>query len=89
MGKEFFIRQLAEKWGVSLDKASSLYDGFVDSLRDIVADHEEVRLTGFGIFTQKVRAARTGRNPRTGEAIEISEKKYLAFKPWKTFYSAE
>ena len=52
-------------------------------ITDALKANDSVQLVGFGTFEVKTRAARTGKNPRTGEAVEVAAKKVPAFKPGK------
>lgn len=54
-----------------------------DQIQESLARGEKVHMLPFGIFTVKSRAARSGRNPKTGEPIDISERKVIKFKPAK------
>jgi len=87
MNKEDFIRQFAKELDISLDKSKDIYDTFVKVLAESVSEHKDVRLAGFGIFKHKKRKARVGRNPRTGEPLNIAEKTSLGFTPWRNFFS--
>ena len=60
----------------------------VPRLTTALANGEEVRIAGFGTFAAKTRAARTGRNPQTGEAISISASKSPSFKAGKALRDA-
>ena len=55
----------------------------LDSITEALAEGERVELRGFGAFSVKNREARTGRNPRTGETVEVDEKWVPFFKPGK------
>jgi len=58
---------------------STVLDGICDAL----AQGKRVELRGFGVFSVKVRASRTGRNPRTGQAVDVSEKRAPFFRTGK------
>ena len=63
-------------------------DATIDSITDALKDGEQVVLVGFGTFHVKDRAARTGRNPRTGETIQIKASKSPGFKAGKVLKDA-
>jgi DNA-binding protein HU-beta len=65
-------------------KAREVLDELVDVVTQAMKSGDEVRLLGFGTFKVKTRAARTGRNPQTGETMNIPEKKVISFKASKT-----
>ena len=60
-------------------------DLFIETVEETVKSGDKVQLIGFGTFEAKTRAARTGKNPRTGEAIKIAESKVPAFKAGAAF----
>lgn len=61
---------------------------FLENIADALFNGEKVAIHGFGTFETKQRAARTGRNPRTGEALEIEEATTVSFKPAKALKDA-
>lgn len=63
--------------------ARAAVDAVCEAIRTITADDEKVRIHGFGTFERKLRAGRTGRNPRTGEPVQIAARKALVFKATK------
>jgi len=81
--KKELAAYLASVSGTNRAFAEKLVGDLCDRIRVEVAQGNLVNLQGFGKFEQKTRAARTGRNPRTGEAVEIAEKKVITFKPAK------
>lgn len=86
MTKIDFVRAWADKLKnevgveVSDKQAKTMFELFVQMIIDHLKTHNEVLVSGLGIFKIKDRAARTGRNPKTGEAIKIAAKKAVAFK---------
>lgn len=64
-------------------KAGEAIDAFIDSISDAIAANDKVQLIGFGTFEVRERAARTGRNPQTGEEMTIPAGKAPVFKAWK------
>jgi DNA-binding protein HU-beta len=73
-----------------LPKASAgrALDAVIDSITQALKNNDQVTLVGFGTFAVKARAARTGRNPKTGESIEIKASNQPGFKPGKALKDA-
>ncbi|MFA5624936.1 MAG: HU family DNA-binding protein [Bradymonadales bacterium] len=67
--------------GLSKRQVTEIVDAVFDSLAEAIRDSERFSYPGFGTFSVKERAAREGRNPRTGESIQISASKTVGFKP--------
>ena len=84
MNKAEMADRLAVRTGLGKAVAREAVDGVFAAIGDALADGEEVRITGFGIFGTRSRPARTGRNPRTGEAISVSASTSPSFKAGKT-----
>ena len=81
MNKAELIGSIADKSGLSKADASKALDALVASVTDALSGGERVSLVGFGSWSVDERGARTGRNPRTGEEIQIAAKKVVKFKP--------
>ena len=88
MNKATLIAQIAEKSGLERKQAEKALDAFVDSVTSALKAGDKVQLVGFGSFEVKERAAHSGRNPATGETIEIPASKSPVFKAGKTFKDA-
>ncbi len=88
MNKSELIDAIAEDADISKASASRALDSVIDSITNSMKKDDSVTLVGFGTFTVRNRAARTGRNPRTGEAIQIKAAKVPAFKPGKALKDA-
>ena len=88
MNKTQLIEQISEAADLSKASASRALDAVIDTIIATLKDGEEVVLTGFGTFLGRERAARTGRNPQTGEEIQIQAMKVPAFKAGKAFKDA-
>jgi len=90
MNKVELIEKLQYKTKTPIAKAEveRIVNGFMDEVKNAVANGDSVQLTGFGTFENRRRAAREARNPQTGEAILIPEKRVPAFKPGKAFKDA-
>ena len=80
MNKTELVAAVAAKAELSKKDAEAAVRAVFDSVKDALAEGDKVSLIGFGTFSVKTRAARTGLNPRTKETIEIPESKVPAFK---------
>lgn len=80
MNKTELVAAVATKADLSKKDAEAVVKAVLDAVTEALADGEKVALVGFGTFEVKERAARTGKNPRTGEAIEIPASKVPSFK---------
>ena len=83
MNKVTLVAKIAEKSGLSKKQAVLALGAFIDSVTEALKEGDKVQLMGFGTFEVKERAARTGRNPSTGETIEIPASKTPSFKAGK------
>ncbi len=88
MNKSELIEAVAESADISKAAAARAVDAVVESVTDALREGDQVTLVGFGTFTVRDRAARTGRNPRTGETIQIPASKVPGFKPGKALKDA-
>ncbi len=89
MNKAELIEQLATKTGAaSKAEVGRWVDTFVDMIINTLKKGDEVAIAGFGTFSVRSRAARTGRNPKTGETISIAATKVPKFKAGKGFKEA-
>ena len=84
MNKAELIDALAARLG---DKktASSALDAVLAEIQTAVTKGDRVAITGFGVFEKRVRAARTARNPRTGESVKVKKTSEPAFRPGQSF----
>jgi DNA-binding protein HU-beta len=80
--KKDVTRALAARLAVTLSHADTIVDNFVEVLQETIKT-QELKLAGLGSFKQVVRAARQGRNPRTGQPITIPAKTVVKFKAAK------
>lgn len=83
MTKAELTAAIAEHADIAKADASRVLDGFTTAVTSALARGQDVTLVGFGTFTVRERAARTGRNPATGAEIEIQASKTVGFKPGK------
>ncbi len=81
MNKDSLVASMAEKSGLTRKDCESALAAFTKSVSGALAKKEKVTLIGFGTFSVVTRAARTGRNPSTGEPMEIPEKDVPKFSP--------
>ena len=88
MNKSELIEAVAEGADISKAAATRAVDTMISSVIDTLAKGDQVAIAGFGSFVVRERAARTGRNPRTGEEIQIAASKNPAFKAGKAFKDA-
>lgn len=80
MTKPELVSAMSEKTGVSKKDAAASIDAFVEIISDVLKHGDKLQLVGFGTFEVSERAARTGRNPQTGEDIKIPAAKIPKFK---------
>lgn len=80
MNKTELIAEVAEKSGLSKKDAEAAVKAVIDSVTEALVQGDKVQLVGFGTFEVRERAARFGRDPRTGESMEIAASKAPAFK---------
>ena len=83
MNKTELIAAVAEKANLSKKDADSAVNAVIDSIVEAVAANDKVQLVGFGTFEVAERAAREGRNPKTGETMPIAASKTPKFKAGK------
>ena len=83
MNKNELVAAMTEKSGLTKKDCEAALDAFTAAVGDALKGGEKVQLVGFGTFEVRERAARTGRNPRTKETVEIAASKAPAFKPGK------
>lgn len=88
MNKTDLVNSVAEETEFSKKDAAKVVDVVFESITDSLKDGDKVQLIGFGNFEVRERSARKGRNPQTGEEIEISASKVPAFKPGKALKDA-
>ena len=74
---------IADKADISSAKANDVLSAILDEITNALARKESVSLIGFGTFENRHRNARTGKNPQTGEAIQIAASNTVGFKPGK------
>jgi len=88
MNKSDLIEIMADAADISKSAAGRALDGFTDAIAVALKGGDSVSVIGFGTFSVKERSARTGRNPQTGETIEIAASKTPSFKAGKALKDA-
>lgn len=88
MNKSELVQSVADVADLPKATAAKAVDAMIDTIKDALTEGDTVTLIGFGTFTVRDRAARKGRNPQTGKAIEIQAAKVPVFKPGKALKEA-
>ncbi|GET05445.1 DNA-binding protein HU [Ligilactobacillus agilis] len=86
--KQDLVNAVAERTALSKKDSTAVVDTVLDEIKEILANGDKLQLIGFGNFEVRTRSARQGRNPQTGETIEIPASKVPAFKPGKALKDA-
>ena len=74
------VESLNDEIGLNKREAKELVDSFFDNIKKLLSQGHEVKLSGFGNFQLKNKSSRPGRNPRTGEDVEITARRVVTFK---------
>ena len=85
MNKTELVEAIVKETGLKKKDAEAALAATLGAVETALANGEKVQLVGFGTFETKTRAAREGRNPKTGETIKIAASKYPAFSAGKAF----
>ena len=88
MNRKDLVETIAQQAGLSSAQADAALTALVAGVTDAVASGDRVAVAGFGTFEPRERSARTGRNPQTGQPIEIAASVAPAFKPATAFKQA-
>jgi DNA-binding protein HU-beta len=88
VNKSELVESIAEKSGLNKSQAGEALDALIDTVQSAVASGDKVTLPGFGAWSRTDRAARMGRNPRTGEPVQIAASKGVKFTAGAGFKSA-
>ncbi len=86
--KAELVSEVAAKTDLTKKEVAAAVDAIFNSIQEDLAKGEKVQLIGFGTFEVRHRAARKGRNPQTGDEIEIPASEVPAFKPGKALKDA-
>ena len=74
------VKNLNYEIGLNKREAKELVDSFFDTIKKLLSQGKEVKLSGFGNFQLRDKSSRPGRNPRTGENVEITARRVVTFK---------
>ena len=74
------VNSLNDEIGLNKREAKELVDSFFDNIKRLLSQGQEVKLSGFGNFQLKNKSSRPGRNPRTGDDVEITARRVVTFK---------
>jgi DNA-binding protein HU-beta len=88
MNKQELIDAVASEVGIAKSAAAETIDAFLGTVTNAVVKGDAVQLIGFGSFSTGARVARAGRNPKTGEALQIAASKTVKFTAGKAFKDA-
>ncbi|MCM3571184.1 HU family DNA-binding protein [Neobacillus mesonae] len=88
MNKTELVKAVAAQAELTQKDATKAVDALFNTISNTLAQEEKIQLLGFGTFEVRERSARKGRNPQTGEEIEIAASKVPAFKPGKELKEA-
>lgn len=88
MNKKELVNLISEKAETTKKEAAVVLDAVLETIKESLANGEDVKITGFGNFLVRERDARVGRNPQNGEEIEIPATKVPAFKAGKQLKEA-
>ncbi|MGC1854263.1 MAG: HU family DNA-binding protein [Candidatus Aquirickettsiella sp.] len=88
MNKSDLVDVIVEAAQVPKNVAGKTLEKILESIKNALCKGEDVSLVGFGTFCVRQRKARTGRNPKTGESLQIKASKVVAFKPGKALKDA-
>jgi integration host factor subunit alpha len=88
MTKADLVEDIYLKTGFSKKESAEIVEMVFDLMKTTLEDGEKIKLAGFGNFVVKEKATRKGRNPQTGDEIEISSRRILTFKPSQVLKSA-
>lgn len=83
MTKRELVIEVAEKLGFTQNEVSDVVQATLDTITEALVEGNRLEVRNFGVFEHKVRDARVGRNPRTGDAVPIRRKRVVVFKPGK------
>lgn len=85
MTKEDLIKNVWKELDITNKEARDIVENVFQTMKDVLAKGEQIEIRGFGKFSIRGKNKRVGRNPRTGEEAEISERRVVTFKPSKIF----
>lgn len=80
MNKTEFTKTVAEKAGISKAEAKKTVEAVLDTVTESLKNGDKISLPGFGVFSTRETSARVGRNPATGESVNIAARRVAGFK---------
>ncbi len=83
MNKSELIKTLAEQRDIHIDEAAKIVNAFIESIKQSLVNGDRVEIRGFGSFKVKSYKGYTGRNPKTGDVVDVIPKKLPFFRPGK------
>lgn len=83
MNKSELIKTLAEKQNIQLEEASTVVNGFFNTIKEALMEDKRVEIRGLGSFKIKEYQGYQGRNPKSGEVVQVQPKKLPFFRPGK------
>jgi len=81
--KRELVIEVSERLGYTQNEVSGVIQATLDQITESLVDGDRLEIRNFGVFEHKVRDARVGRNPRTGDSVDIQAKRVVVFKPGK------
>ncbi|MBI4844175.1 MAG: integration host factor subunit alpha [Nitrospirae bacterium] len=87
MTKADLADKIYEEVGLSKKEAAGIVELLFNSMKNILSEGESIKITGFGTFLVRKKGSRRGRNPKTGEEIQIEQRRVVTFKPSLQFKS--
>jgi len=88
MTKADLVENVYQKTGFSKKESAEIVETVFDLIKSTLEEGQKIKIAGFGNFVVKEKATRRGRNPQTGEEIEISSRRILTFKPSQVLKNA-
>lgn len=88
MGKKEIVARMAREARITLHQSQKAFQSLLESVKGTLRKGGKVNLSGFGSFELRIREARRGRNPKTGEAIDVPRRKRIKFNPSRMFKSS-
>lgn len=83
MSKEILVNKIVEGCGSTKKDAAFMLDSVLDAIVEAIQENDDLTIYGFGKFVKKHKEAHTGRNPKTGEAVQVAAKNVVRFSPLK------
>jgi len=80
MTKEDLVEKIFEKIGLSKKEAQEFIEILLDTMKQTFIEGESVKISGFGTFNIRQKISRRGRNPKTGEELEITPRRVITFR---------